>query len=165
MTTLDPLTVQFAHLFQRVDAASPTDPTLRAAATHWAEKRRGKLMPSREDMRDLPAFILPHVFFVHLAINGDARWLVSTAGSSARTALGLVGHEPQETPDKRMAARLRALCGLVSDRGEPYAVMFEMDDDNGKKQMVEIYAALLAVPEDVDKQIFAAMNSQVEQQS
>lgn len=162
MTTLDSLTAALAHLFVRIDAARPTDPVLRAAADVWSEKRGAKVMPHRADMSELPAFILPHAFYAQLAINGDQRWLVSSAGSAARLSLALEGHDPQEAPDRRMAVRLRTLFDLVSRRGEPYAVMFEVPSGAGDRVLAEIYAAPLSTPEVTERQIFAVINQRGE---
>jgi hypothetical protein len=162
MTELDSLTEPLVHLFLRLDAAMPTDPVLRAAAGHWTEKRQGKVMPSHQDISQLPAFILPHAIYAQLAINGDRHWIVTLAGSSAKISLGIAGHEPSEIADKRMAVRMRHLFNLVAEKAEPYAVMFEVPGEAGRKQLVEVYAAPLATPEPSEHQIFAVINSRVE---
>ena len=86
MTELDPLTEPLVHLFRRHDAAMPTDPVLRAAAGHWTEKRQGKVMPSHQDIGQLPGFILPHAFHAQLAINGDRHWIVTLAFAAQSSA-------------------------------------------------------------------------------
>jgi len=162
MTELDPLTDQLVHLFLRVDAAMPTDPVLREAAEFWMARRQGKIMPAHADMTDLPAILLPHVFYAHLAINGDQHWIVSEAGSLAKLVLGITGHEPDEVPDRRMAVRLRRLFELVARKAEPYSVMFEAPAAEGYRQLVEIYAAPLATPEALEHQMFAVINTRLE---
>ena len=161
MTELDPLTGELSHLFLRVDAAMPADPVLRVAAEFWMAKRKGKIMPAHADMTDLPAIVLPHVFYAHLAINGDQHWIISQAGSLAKLVLGITGHEPDEVPDRRMAARLRRLFELVARKAEPYAVMFEAPAADGR-QLVEVYAAPLATPEALEHQMFAVLNTRLE---
>ena len=162
MTELDPLTEPLVHLFLRLDAATPSDPVLRAAAEYWTEKRWGKIMPAPGDMEQLPAFILPHVFQAQLAINGDRHWIVSMAGSSAALSLGITGKTPTEIADKRMAVRLRRLFDLVSEKAEPYSVMFEVPGLDGHKHLFEVYAAPLTTPERAEHQILAVINSRVE---
>ncbi|MCB1380623.1 MAG: PAS domain-containing protein [Alphaproteobacteria bacterium] len=162
MTELDPLSEAMVRLFLRIDAAQPTDPVLRAAAEFWQDRRGGKVMPDRDDLTELPAILLPHVFHAHLAINGSQHWLISLAGSFARELLGITGHEPAEAADKRMAVRLRHLFDLVAARAEPYSAMFEMADGDGRRHLVEIYAAPVQRPEQSEHLIFATANSRRE---
>lgn len=162
MTTFDPLTAPLSHLFLRVDAALPSDPVLLAAAEHWLQRRGGKLMPARGEMKNLPTFILPHAFYANLAINGDQHWIVSAAGPAVRQLFAIRTDEPDEVPDKRMAVRLRRLFDLVAERSEPYSVMFEVPEPEGGKRLVEIYAAPLSASEKAERQIFAVVNSRIE---
>ncbi len=61
-----------------------------------------------------------------------------------------------------MAARLRRLFDLVTERAEPYSAMFEVHDEIHPRQMVEIYAAPLAVPETSEATIMAVINTRRE---
>lgn len=162
MTEFDPLTEQQLHLFLRIDAAIPTDPVLRAAAELWQEERAGKIMPASGEMGNLPNFIRRHAFEADLAVNGDRRWIVSGAGTMARPSLGMQDERPGEISDKRVAVRLRHLFDLVSQRAEPYSVMFETEDAQGARQLVEVYAAPLATGERSEHRIFAVLNCRTE---
>jgi hypothetical protein len=163
MSEFDPLTAPLAHLFTRIDAALPSDPVLAAAAEYWLAKRRNRLAPTHAEMITLPAFILPHVFEAHLMINGDRHWGLSMAGSSARSFLGIEGHDAVLRAEPRMAVRLRRLFDLVADKGEPHSASFDVEAGDGGKLLVEIYAAPLAVPEKAERAIFAVINGRREQ--
>lgn len=162
MSTLDPLTEPLVRLFLRVDAASPTDPVLRALSDFWLLKRGSKIVPGEADMTGVLPEISPYAFLARLTTNGTKQWLVSSAGHAAATILQLAGGQGPEVTDKRIAVRLRRLFDIVAEKVEPYSVMFEIDAQTGPRHLVEVFAAPLGNGEKGIHMIFAAVNSRTE---
>ena len=162
MTTLDPLTEPLVRLFLRIDAASPTDPLLRALSEFWQLKRGSKIVPSEADMTGFSGDVSPYVFLARLTPNETGHWSVSGAGFVAAAVLQLKGGQELEIGDKRIAVRLRRLFDIVAEKVEPYSAMFEIDGQNGQRQLVEVFAAPLGNGEKGIHMVFAAINSRTE---
>jgi len=162
MSTLDPLTEPLVRLFLRVDAASPTDPVLRAFSDFWHLKRGSKITPSEADMTGTPPEISPFAFLARLTTNGTRHWTVSTAGHAAAAIIQLTGGQAPEVADKRTAVRLRRLFDIVAEKVEPYSAMFEIDGQTGSRELIEVFAAPLGNGEKGIHMIFAAVNSRTE---
>lgn len=162
MSTLDPLTEPLVRLFLRIDAANPTDPVLRALSDFWHLKRGSKIAPGEADMTGISSEISPYAFLVRLTTNGTKHWVVSGAGHVAAAVLQLTGGHATEVTDERIAVRLRRLFDIVAEKTEPYSAMFEIDEQTGQRQLVEVFAAPLGNGEKGIHMIFAAVNSRTE---
>ena len=161
MTTLDPLTEPLVRLFLRIDAAHPTNELLRCIADFWQTKRASKLAPEEGEMNELPDELLSNTFIARLTSNGTRHWLACNVGVTACSILHVKDEEPIEAADKRSAVRLRRLFDLVAEKYEPYSVMFDSIDQDGKAQLIEVFAAPLGSSEETTDQIFAAVSSRV----
>ena len=106
--------------------------------------------------------ISPYVFLARLTPNETEHWIVSGAGFVAAAVLQLKGGQELEISDKRIAVRLRRLFDIVAEKIEPYSAMFEIDGQNGQRQLVEVFAAPLGNGEKGIHMIFAAINSRTE---
>lgn len=162
MTVLDPLTEPLVRLFVRIDAAHPTDALLLRIADFWQDKRGGNLAPGQDEMNRLPVPLLSNAFAARLTSNGTHHWLACNPGAAARSILKVKDGEPIEASDKRNAVRLRRLFGLVAEKAEPYAAMFEMRERGGKTRLIEVFAAPLSGADKASHLIFAAVNSRIE---
>jgi hypothetical protein len=162
MSTLDALTEPLVRLFLRVDAASPTDPVLRALSDFWHLKRGSKITPSEADMMGSPREISPFAFFARLTTNGTRHWTVSTAGHAAAAIIQLTSGQAPAVADKKIAVRLRRLFDIVAEKVEPYSAMFEIDGQTGSRELIEVFAAPLGNREKGIHMIFAAVNSRTE---
>ena len=162
MTTLDRLTEPLVRLFLRIDAAYPSDPVLRAASEFWHLKRAGKIAPSASEIGGCPVEILPYIFRVQLMSNGTKHWAVCRAGHVAGSVLQLTGGDPPEVGNKRVAVRLRRLFDIVAEKSEPYSAMFEIGEQAGRRELVEVFAAPVSDKEKNTHMIFAALNSRIE---
>jgi hypothetical protein len=162
MSTLDPLTEPLVRLFLRIDAASPTDPALRALCDFWKLKRGSKIAPSEADMTGFSGDLSSYVFLARLTPDEAEHWIVSGAGYIAAAVLQIKGGQELEITDKRIAVRLRRLFDIVAEKIEPYSAMFEIDGQNGQRQLVEVFAAPLGNGEKGIHMVFAAINSRIE---
>jgi ribose-phosphate pyrophosphokinase len=162
MTTLDPLTEPLVRLFLRIDAAHPTDLSLRAVFEFWRWKRADMIAPDESEISALPSELLPLVFHARLTINGGKNWSVLGVGSAAATLLGITEGDLAQAADKRAAVRLRRLFDIVAERTEPYSAMFEINSKDRGRQFVEVFAAPLRYGGKGTRMIFAAANGRVE---
>jgi len=162
MSTLAPLTEPLVRLFLRIDAAQPTDALLHAALKFWQAKRKGRIAPSQDEMRDIPHELSPFVFHAQLMSNGTRHWVASGAGHVAGSLLRLTDGDQPDVGDKRIAVRLRRLFDIVADKSEPYSAMFEISEPDRRRRLVEVLAAPLGDTERNTHLIFAALNSRIE---
>ncbi len=162
MATLDPLTEPLVRLFFRIDAAHPTDLSLRAVFEFWRWKRADMIAPHESEFAALPSELSPFVFRAQLALNGARNWGVLNVGSTAAAVLGITRGDLAQVADKRVAVRLRRLFDIVAERTEPYSAMFEINSKDRGRQFVEVFAAPLSNGGKGTRLIFAAANSRIE---
>jgi hypothetical protein len=147
MPDFEKMTPELSHLFLRIDAAGPTDPTLVAAADLWRARRGSDICPRESLWRELPSSIHSHAFLVHKAPDGTLEWIFLEAGSSASLIMGGDAGTITKVTEPELAIRLHALFDLVERKGEPYAAMFELAPSAGHRRLCEVYAAPLLAQE------------------
>jgi hypothetical protein len=145
MTTLAMLPPPLERLFDRIDAAEPTDAYLRALLDIWRAQRLQRFLPTRAALAGAaPDPVGGHAFsFVHA--RAHRRLVLVEAGEAARSILGPIGGDRRLTDMKsrRLAVHLRRLFDFVRETAEPVAASFSergMPSDN----RVEVVVAPLA---------------------
>jgi ribose-phosphate pyrophosphokinase len=126
MTTLAMLPPPLERLFDRIDAAEPTDAYLRALLDIWRAQRVQRFLPTRAALSGAaPDPIGGHAFsFVHAGPTDD--WMLAEAGEAARSILGPIGGDRRLTDmnSRRLAVHLRRLFDFVRETAEPVAASF-----------------------------------------
>ena len=162
MSEFEKITPELSDLFLRIDAAAPTDPVLQAAAKAWRDNRGGALFPGISLLKDMPAFIHPHMFLARITVNGQREWVFSDAGASARVSLGAQSGRLKDAANPALARRLEALLELVAQKEEPCSGTFELQEQSGKPKLCEVYAAPLAPPQKGETTLLAVINWRAE---
>jgi hypothetical protein len=158
MSKFEKLSPELADLFLRIDAAEPTDPVLRAAADLWRERRGSALLQGLSLINDLPAFVRPHAFLARMALDGGKKWTFSDAGASARASLGQQAGCVMDAAEPALAHRLEVLFGLVAEKDEPCAAMFELQAPGDRRHLCEVYAAPVAARDGTETELIAVLN-------
>jgi ribose-phosphate pyrophosphokinase len=127
MTTLAMLPPPLERLFDRIDAAEPTDAYLRALLDIWRAQRLQRFLPTRAALSGaVPNPAGGHAFsFVHAGPpTGD--WVLVEAGEAAGSILGPIGGDRRLTDmrSRRLAVHLRRLFDYVRETAEPVAASF-----------------------------------------
>ena len=127
MTTLAMLPPPLERLFDRIDAAEPTDAYLRALLEIWRARRLRRFLPTRAALAGAaPDPVAGHSFsFVHSQGPTDD-WVLVEAGESARSILGPIGGDRRliDMRSRRLAVHLRRLFDFVRETAEPVTASF-----------------------------------------
>jgi ribose-phosphate pyrophosphokinase len=127
MTTLAMLSPPLERLFDRIDAAEPTDPYLRVLLDIWRTKRLRRFLPTRTELVGAaPEPIAGHTFsFVHAGPTTDD-WALVDVGEAARSILGPIGGDRRlmDMRSRRLAVHLRRLFDFVRETAEPITASF-----------------------------------------
>jgi len=127
MTELERTAPRLQRLFQTIDLAPlPQDRIVAESLGVWRDRRGRDLVPKAVDIfGDQPHSVLDHSFLVE-ALPGTRDFSVSETGSAVRHDLDLkyAAETVLQLGNRRIAARLRPLFGLVASRGEPVIVKF-----------------------------------------
>ena len=147
MTTLAMLPPPLERLFDRIDAAEPTDPDLRALLDIWRAKRLRQFLPTRTELAGAaPEPIDGYTFsFVHAGPTTDD-WALVDAGEAARSILGPIGGDLRLTDmrSRRLAVHLRRLFDFVGETAEPVTASFSERDMAFSDNRFEVMVAPLA---------------------
>ena len=146
MTTLAMLPPPLERLFDRIDAAEPTDAYLRALLDIWRAKRLQRFLPTRAALSGAaPEPIGGHAFsFMHAGPTGD--WTLVEAGEAARSILGpIVGERGlTDMKSRRLAVHLRRIFDFVRETAEPVSASFSERGIPNRENRVEVVVAPLA---------------------
>ncbi len=127
MTTLAMLPPPLERLFDRIDAAEPTDPYLRGLLDIWRAKRLRQFLPTRTELAGAaPEPMEGHTFsFVHAGPTTDD-WALVDVGEAARSILGPIAGDLRLTDmrSRRLAVHLRRLFDFVRETAEPVTASF-----------------------------------------
>jgi ribose-phosphate pyrophosphokinase len=127
MTTLAMLPPPLERLFDRIDAAEPTDAYLRVLLDIWRAQRLQRFLPTRAALAGAaPDPVAAHSFsFVHSRVPSED-WVLVDAGAAARSILGPIGDGQGLTDmrSRRLAVHLRRLFDFVRETAEPVAASF-----------------------------------------
>jgi hypothetical protein len=127
MTTLAMLPPPLERLFDRIDAAEPTDAYLGALLDIWRARRLRRFLPTRAALAGAaPDPVAGHSFsFVCSRVPSDD-WVLVEAGAAARSILGPIGDGRRLTDmrSRRLAVHLRRLFDFVRETAEPVAASF-----------------------------------------
>jgi ribose-phosphate pyrophosphokinase len=147
MTRLAMLPPPLERLFDRIDAAEPTDAYLRALLDVWRAQRLQRFLPTRAALAGVaPEPVCGHAFsFVHAGPPTDD-WALVDAGEAARSIMGPIGGDRRLTDmrSRRLAVHLRRLFDFVRETAEPVAASFSERGMPNDDNRVEVVAAPLA---------------------
>jgi hypothetical protein len=147
MTTLAMLPPPLERLFDRIDAAEPTDPHLRVLLDIWRTKRLRRFLPTRTELAGAaPEPIAGHTFnFVHAGPATDD-WALVDVGEAARSILGPIGGDRRlmDMKSRRLAVHLRRLFDFVRETAEPVTASFSERGMPHSDNRFEVMVAPLA---------------------
>jgi hypothetical protein len=154
MTTIALLPPPLERLFDRIDAAEPSDAYLRGLLEIWRTQRLERFLPRPDDMAGaLPDRLAAHAFVFRRPEAGSRDWVLVEAGADAAAALGSPdgGRSLNQLRSRRLAVRLRRLFGLVRETKEPIAASFGERARSGEPGRFEVLVVPLSSQDsDVD---------------
>jgi ribose-phosphate pyrophosphokinase len=147
MTTLAMLPPPLERLFDRIDAAEPTDAYLGALLDTWRARRLQRFLPTRAALAGAaPDPVAGYSFsFVHSRGPTDD-WVLVEAGESARSILGPIGGDRRliDMRSRRLAVHLRRLFDFVRETAEPVSANFSERGMPFSDNRLEVMVAPLA---------------------
>jgi ribose-phosphate pyrophosphokinase len=147
MTTLAMLPPPLERLFDRIDAAEPTDPNLTVLLDIWRAKRLRQFLPTRTELAGAaPKPIEGHTFIFEHAGPTIGDWALVDVGEAARSILGPIGGDRRLTDmrSRRLAVHLRRLFDFVRETAEPVTASFSERGIPFSNNRFEVMVAPLA---------------------
>jgi ribose-phosphate pyrophosphokinase len=127
MTTIAMLPRPLERLFDRIDAADPSDPYLRALLETWRAQRLERFLPPPEALIGMvPEPAAGQTFNFACSEPPVADWVLVEAGAVARSIFGSMDGNRglADMRSRRLAVHLRRLFDLVRETAEPVAASF-----------------------------------------
>jgi hypothetical protein len=147
MTTISLLPPPLERLFDRLDAAEPSDVYLRGLLEIWRTRRLSRLLPQPDEIAGaVPDQFAAHAFvFRHLKAP-PREWELVEAGADAQAVFGPFddGRTLSHLRSRRLAVRLRRLFDLVRETKEPVAASFGERARAGEPSRFEVLVAPLS---------------------
>jgi ribose-phosphate pyrophosphokinase len=147
MTSIALLPPPLERLFDRIDAAEPSDPYLRSLLEIWRTQRLERFLPTQSHMAGIvPGPIAVHSFAFQRTGAPTNDWQLMEAGDSAGAIIGPIdgGQHLTEMRFRRLAVHLRRLFEFVREAAEPIAASFSERGTRGESVHFEVVVAPLA---------------------
>lgn len=147
MTTLSLLPPPLERLFDRIDAAEPSDARLRALLEIWRARRLKRFLPTHAAVSGaVPDPIATHSFGFKRVEDARGDWQLIEAGEAASALFGHLGggRRLADMQQRRLAVHLRRLFEFVRQTAEPVAATFGEHPVLGKPSRFEVVVAPLS---------------------
>lgn len=146
MTTLSLLPPPLERLFDRIDAAEPSDARLRALLELWRARRLKRFLPTRAALSGaVPDPIATHTFGFKRVEETRGDWELVEAGEAASNLFGAIGSRRlADMRSRRLAVHLRRLFEFARQTAEPVAATFGAHGMADRSSRFEVVVAPLS---------------------